>query len=94
MKRLLGPRRERVVTLYGKPDCHLCEDALALLERLAELYPLRVTEVDITTDPELFRRYDIRIPVVVVDGKDEIEAPLTAAKLRRPLRRTPLLRGR
>jgi glutaredoxin len=75
----------REVTLYGKPGCHLCEDTRALLARLERRHPMRVTEVDITADRELFRRYDIRIPVIVIDGGAEIDAPIDERTLRRAL---------
>lgn len=77
------PRRQ--VTLYGKPGCHLCEDARALLERLSRRYPMEIEEIDITTEPTLFRKYDIVIPVVVVDREVQLEAPISEQRLRRAL---------
>lgn len=85
--RFFRRRAPRHVILYGKPGCHLCEDARLLLAELERRYPMTLTEVDITADPQLFRRYDIRIPVVVIDGGAEIEAPVTRAALERALRR-------
>jgi len=65
-----GP--EVVATVYSRPDCHLCEEALAELRLIGTEFPaLRVTEVDIDGDDELLKRYLERIPVVVIDG-DEI----------------------
>ena len=62
-----------VVVLYGRPDCHLCEQALAVIERVR----LRVTFVleqrDIESDDELFKRYLERIPVIEVDGEELFE---------------------
>ena len=61
-----------VATVYSRPDCHLCEEALAELRLIGTEFPaLRVTEVDIDGDDELLKRYLERIPVVVIDG-DEI----------------------
>jgi glutaredoxin len=78
-------RRVRQVTLYGKPGCHLCEDARVLLDRLGRRYPIDLTEVDITSDPALFRRYDIQIPVIVIDGTRELTAPIQEKDLRSAL---------
>jgi glutaredoxin len=64
------------VTLYERPGCHLCEDAEQLLKRLARRYPMTLEKIDITSDPELVRRYDIMIPVIVVHGGTEIAAPV------------------
>lgn len=47
--------------------------------------PLIVEEIDIRSDPALFQRYEIRIPVLTIDGGPEIEAPITPDKLRRAL---------
>jgi glutaredoxin len=74
------------VVLYGKPGCHLCEDARVMLATLAATRSFTLTEIDIRSDPVLFRRYDIRIPVLVIDGETELEAPLREAEVRRALR--------
>ncbi len=54
------------LTLFGRPGCHLCDDARAVLDRVGAAYD----EVDIEADDELFRRYLERIPVVVLDGEE------------------------
>ena len=79
-------RRHHTVRLYGKPGCHLCEDARSVLDRLQQRYRFEIEEVDITKDPALFRRYDILIPVIVIDGVREMEAPISERNLRRALR--------
>lgn len=87
MRKLWKRRRPvRQVTLYGKPGCHLCEDAHALLVDLSRRYPLVLTEVDIRGDPALFRAYDVRIPVILIDGRVTLEAPIDVGALRRALR--------
>lgn len=59
----------RRVTLYGRPGCHLCSDALALLEDIrAAGSHFEIDEVNIETDPELHRRFLERIPVIEADG--------------------------
>lgn len=78
-------RSTHVVVLYGKPGCHLCDDALELLRRLEERYTFTVAEIDIRSDPALFRRYDIRIPVLVIDGQHELDAPIKEQQLRKLL---------
>lgn len=72
------------ITLYGRPGCHLCEDARALLDRLGRRYLMRVNEVDITQDAELVRAYDLVIPVVVIGGV-ELTAPIREADVIRVL---------
>jgi glutaredoxin len=60
----------RTVTLYGRPDCHLCDDARAALERVRATHPFRLDEVNIETDDALLKRYLERIPVVALDGEE------------------------
>lgn len=57
-----------VVKLYGRPDCHLCDDARAILERIRAEQPFELLEVDIDTDDDLLRAYLERIPVIELDG--------------------------
>jgi glutaredoxin len=52
--------------LYGRPGCHLCDDARVVLERIGEPF----AEVDITTDDALHAAYLERIPVVALDGEE------------------------
>jgi glutaredoxin-like protein DUF836 len=68
------------LTLYTKPDCHLCDEVRAELARLADRYPHQVHSVDISRDPGLMARYGLRIPVLAVAGR-EYGAPLSRAQL-------------
>jgi glutaredoxin len=75
----------RTVTLYGRPDCHLCDEARAALERVRATHPFRLAEVDIETDDELFKRYLERIPVVVLDGEELFDFFVDEDRLRETL---------
>ena len=57
------------VVVYTKDGCHLCENVIAVLEKLAAEHPLEVSSQDITADARLFERFKDIIPVVEVDGK-------------------------
>lgn len=71
------------VVVYGRPGCHLCEEALAAIVALhAEGYRFELREVDIESDELLLRRLLERIPVVEVDGEAVSELLLDAASLR------------
>jgi glutaredoxin len=60
----------RTVTLYGRPGCHLCDDARTVLERVRREMDFELVERDIEADDTLLRRYLERIPVVAVDGRE------------------------
>ena len=77
----------RRLTLYGKPGCHLCDDARAAVAEVRKEFDLDVEEVDISTDPGLFRQYGERIPVLDVDGEEALELGFDAPALRKWLGR-------
>jgi glutaredoxin len=61
----------RTVTLYGRPGCHLCEEAKATLLRLqAERASFALHEINIEADDALHARYLERIPVIALDGEE------------------------
>lgn len=62
-----------VVHLYGRPGCHLCDDARAVVQRAARRVPLELVEVDIERDDALFKAMLERIPVICVDGTEHAE---------------------
>jgi glutaredoxin len=57
------------VVVYSKPGCHLCEDAVALVDEVCAELGVTWSEVDISTDTELMREYGEQIPVTFVDGR-------------------------
>ncbi|WP_233553816.1 glutaredoxin family protein [Halococcus sp. IIIV-5B] len=77
----------RTITVYSREDCHLCEDALAAIDRVAEAVatPVEVHEVDVDTDPELRETYGERVPYVLVDDRPRYKFRVDEADLRRRL---------
>ena len=59
----------RVVTVYSREGCHLCEEAIAALRALGR-GDIRLEVIDIDSDDELLRRYLERIPVIALDGTE------------------------
>ncbi|MGW1465716.1 glutaredoxin family protein [Streptomyces sp. NPDC002308] len=60
---------DRVVTLLGKPGCHLCEDAKAVVDAVCAETGAALEEKDITRDEALHAQYWEQIPVVLIDGE-------------------------
>ncbi len=72
--------------VYGRPGCHLCDDAIESLEEITGgLDGVEIREIDIEPDEGLFRRYLEKIPVVMVDGRVVAELESDAVVLRRLL---------
>jgi hypothetical protein len=61
----------RTVTLYSKPECCLCDDALEVIERVRAEHPFELLKVDIDADKRLSELHGERIPVVLVDGEEK-----------------------
>ncbi len=70
------------LTLYGKPGCHLCDDARAEIERIQSEHHFELEQVDITLDPGLNRRYGERIPVLALEGEELFELHVDGEALR------------
>ena len=75
------------LTLYGKPGCHLCDDARAAVERVTARRGVPLAQVDISRDPVLFKRYGERIPVLEMDGETVFEFFVDEVVLERRLDR-------
>jgi glutaredoxin len=56
------------VVVYGKPGCHLCEDAERLVAAICDESGEQWRSVDISGDEALMRAYGEQIPVTFVDG--------------------------
>lgn len=74
------------LTLVGKPDCHLCDDARAVIEEVLAGFPeVELTELSILDDPALHDRYWDEIPVLLIDDRVHTIWRVDADRLRRAL---------
>ncbi|TDC65728.1 glutaredoxin family protein [Actinomadura sp. GC306] len=91
---MTGTERARpgiVITLLGKPGCHLCDDARAVIERVAGELDVPWEERDITLSEQDTEQYWEQIPVTLINGVqhdfwrvDEGRLRAAIAKLREP----------
>jgi glutaredoxin len=63
----------RTVVVYGRPGCHLCEDALEVVRRVQKRVAFVLEERNIEADDALLMAYLERIPVVTIDGRESFE---------------------
>jgi glutaredoxin len=75
------------VTVYTREDCHLCEDAIDTIRRVAdeEGVELAMDLVDVDTDDELRETYGERVPYVLLDGSPAFKYRVDERELRRKL---------
>jgi glutaredoxin len=72
------------VTVYSKPGCKLCKQAVEVVQRVIGSHvPTIIEEVDITQEQELLERYKNDIPVVMVDGIERFRGVIDPQKLAR-----------
>jgi glutaredoxin-like protein DUF836 len=57
------------VRVMSAAGCHLCDEALAVIEHARAELGFQLVRVDITGDPELEAEYREEIPVVYVAGR-------------------------
>ncbi|MCX7520672.1 glutaredoxin family protein [Microbacterium sp. STN6] len=84
--------RPVTLTLLGKPGCHLCDDARAVIAGVMEELAtdaaapaLRFEELSILDDPALLEKYVDDIPVLLIDGRVHTYWRVDPARLRRAL---------
>jgi hypothetical protein len=77
-----GPAR---ITLIGKPGCHLCDDARAVIASVAAELGVGWEERSIADDPALAEEYWEQIPVTLVDGRQHDYWRVDPARLRQAL---------
>jgi Glutaredoxin-like domain (DUF836) len=70
--------------LLSRPDCHLCHEMRADVDRLLGSEPHAWEIVDVDSDDELARRWSDAIPVLFVNGRffAKYRIPKLAARLR------------
>jgi glutaredoxin len=66
------------LVLYGRPGCHLCDEARTVLQRSGHPFE----EVDVEADDALLARYLMRIPVIALDGDELYDFFVDEADLR------------
>ena len=58
----------KTITVYGRPGCHLCDDAARELGPILADTGAELVELNIEEDDALHAAHLERIPVILVDG--------------------------
>jgi glutaredoxin len=77
--------REHQVTLLTRPGCHLCDDARAVIERVAADLGVPWSERDVTRSQADLAEYGEMIPVTLIDGIQHDFWRVDETRLRRAL---------
>jgi hypothetical protein len=82
-----GRRFTRLV-VYSRRECHLCDEAKAVLHGYIEYLPT-IEDVDIDFDPVLQERFGTSVPVVEIDCVVRFRGHIDELLLRRLIDATP-----
>ena len=79
------------LTLLTREDCGLCDLMQAELRSLSQVLSVPAVQlVDVDSDPELQRRYGLKVPVLLLDGALFCYGRLQTDELRRVLAKRAL----
>lgn len=74
-----------VVTLIGKPDCHLCDQAREVVVPVCAEVGADFQELSVRDSPELYDQYAELIPVVLINGVQHQYWQISGVLLRQAL---------
>ena len=73
------------VTLYTRPNCHLCEEAKQQMAPVLAEFGAELREVNIDADPALHERYTNDVPVIFLGTRKIAKHRVDLQQLRRQL---------
>jgi glutaredoxin len=73
------------IEVMTKKDCSLCDEAKEIIEQVIAEIPAELKMTDIESDPELFERYQEKIPVVLINGEEIFAYKVHPITLRKKL---------
>jgi len=77
----------KTITFYTRDNCHLCDEALEVVERIRSkvLFEIIIVDLDRDASPDKKTAYDWDIPVIEVDGRKMMKHRVDEARLLRLL---------
>ena len=76
-------KMDNKITLISGPNCHLCDQAKAIVYPLLDAKNIQLEEQNVAENAALFDQYGLRIPVVLFPDGSEKGWPFTAAQISR-----------
>ena len=75
------------VMILTRPNCHLCEEAVAVVDAVCADTGDTYEERNVDLDPELLEFYDEKVPVIFVDDRELAHWRVDETQLRKALRK-------
>jgi len=70
------------VTIYGKKECCLCDEAMEILQKVNASLPFDLEKIDISGNAGLLEKFGLKIPVIFVDGVEAFRYRVNENRLR------------
>ena len=75
------------VEIFTRPDCHLCDDAKAVIERVKQRFPFDLKITNIEEDSALEAAYGSEIPVITINGNKAFKYRVDETEFARKVKR-------
>ena len=75
------------IDVYSRPGCHLCDEAMDVIERVRAKYNFVLSVINIDQDPALAAEYGTDIPVVVINSNKAFKYRVDEAEFERKVKR-------
>ena len=69
------------IHLYSKEDCHLCDEAKSVIEKLQQQHPFELVVTKIFEGHPKFKEFSEKVPVVFVEGEQAFVYRVNEEKL-------------
>ena len=83
-----GPKRDAShlsFTVYSREGCGCCVTALELLAESQKRHSFGIKIINVDADPQLAEKYGLRVPVIVLNGKERFKGKVNPVLLDRLL---------
>lgn len=75
------------IEIYSRPQCHLCDDAKEVIERVRTRYGFTLRVINIEEDPQLEAAYGTQIPVIFINGSKAFKYRVDEAELEKKVKK-------
>ncbi|MFC1513805.1 glutaredoxin family protein [candidate division KSB1 bacterium] len=69
------------VTFYTKEGCSLCLKAKEVINKVSKIVKFQYTEIDITEDDTIYKKFIEQIPVVFINGRKSFKFYVNEKKM-------------
>ena len=73
------------LTLYSRPDCHLCDDMETTIKKISGKTSVDLEIVDISNNATLETQYGQEIPVLFINGRKVAKYKISEQELQEAL---------